>query len=340
MAITPETVKNREFSIRLKGYDPDEVRAFLEDVSKAYRATIRDGGAEWALQNVNDDMAAVLRAAHVTAEGVLSTAEAEAAKIRVDAKTQAAVVRVDAENDAKSVSVSAAAVAADAHQAKDLLDEAATRAEAIVTDAQDTAVQILADVEAVTQLREQLRSVDKKRASAAQHYHETRQASEEMMVTAQAQADRLRGDADDYAASRRREAMADREEARITLERAREEAHSEADMILAAATEGARTRVEETLADGQARLESLARNETVLQERLRAAQEEFQEIMARLGTTTTIDLTDDDGVLVYQGVPTGESADEGDAEMDDATQDMVSSAVGRAVQQSLADNDR
>ncbi len=344
MAITPETVKNRKFPIRLKGYDIDEVRAFLDEVAGAYRAVIRDGGTELALATVSDDMASVLRATHSAAESVVSSAEAEAAQIRTNAKADAAAARDEAEAQTGQTTADAAVVAADARRAKELLDDAGARAEEIVAEAQDAAVQILDDVEAVTNLREQLRAADKKRATAAQQYHETEQAAEEIVAVAKTQAERVRADADDYAAQQRREAVADREQARIEVERAAEEGRVEADKILAAATEGARVRVEEALAEGQARLEAVARNESILQERLEAAQQELREIMSRLDSSRTIDLTEDDSVLVYQGVhrgtevPGGTAVAGGTAPADDtdtATQDMVSTAVGRAVERSL-----
>src|SRR5262245_66655115 len=79
------------------------VRSFLAEVAQAYRATIRDQGAQWALSNISDDLAAVLRAAHDAAERVVTLAQTEAAEARTRAEAEAKGILSDAEAYATSV---------------------------------------------------------------------------------------------------------------------------------------------------------------------------------------------------------------------------------------------
>ena len=42
MAITPNDIHNKDFSTKFKGFDPEEVNDFLDDVKKELETLIRD----------------------------------------------------------------------------------------------------------------------------------------------------------------------------------------------------------------------------------------------------------------------------------------------------------
>lgn len=316
MAITPEQVKNQEFPIRLKGYDPDAVRAFLVEVAAAYRATIRDEGAQWALHNISDDLAAVLRAAHGAAEKVLAAAEAEAAELRAKAAIEAEVIRRDAERYAEQTRSDADAEAARAIQ---VLKRTQGKAADIHRDA-DEAQSLLADARA---------------------------RAEKIIAEAESRATYVHDEADAALAAHRAEALADREEARELLERIETRARdllTEAEEVRVVAEAQARDRVAEVLRDGQQRLDALEDAERAMQDRLHAAQREFQEIVRRLlvSDETTIDLTDDEPLVVLdgrydEGRPSSHAAPAAgaaEAAPDDLVRQMVSVAVGQAAETS------
>jgi len=77
MALTPEDIESRKFRTVRKGYAPDEVKAFLAEVSQAMRPQqLRPG-----LVHVADEVANVLESAHRTAAEIEANARARAADL-------------------------------------------------------------------------------------------------------------------------------------------------------------------------------------------------------------------------------------------------------------------
>lgn len=153
MAITPEQVKNQEFPVRIKGYEPEAVRRFLVEVAAAYRATIRDQGAQWALANISDDLAAVLRAAHNAAEKVMTHAEADAAEVRQkadrEADTRLAAAEVESIQLLRDTRGEAETLRHEAEeQARTLREQAEAQADEIRRQAEADSRRILADTQA------------------------------------------------------------------------------------------------------------------------------------------------------------------------------------------------
>jgi DivIVA domain-containing protein len=355
VAITPAQVRNQEFPIRLKGYDPDTVRAFLAEVAAAYRATIRDEGAQWALHNISDDLAAVVRAAHAAAEKVLASAEDEAEACRTKAEIEAGVIRHEAEvyaerarsdadaEAARAIQVlkrtqgQAADVHRDADEARSLLADARTQAEQIIAEAESRAAYVH----------------DEAAAALATHRAEAMADREE----ARALLERIEARARDLLASAERDAAEIR---RVATRDARArvlELHEQGEEVRATAEEQARARVAEVLREGQARLDALDATERAMQDRLQAAQQEFQEIVHRLlvSDQTTIDLTEDEPFVILDGRydahrpvppaasgartdrssdaapgPSGPAPDDADAPPAALVRQMVSLAAGRA----------
>lgn len=80
MSLTPDEIGGREFGFGLRGYDQDEVRAFLEQVAEQARRSSVPGdrhsdGAE-SLQRALDDAAEVRQRAAAEAEIVCSRVQA------------------------------------------------------------------------------------------------------------------------------------------------------------------------------------------------------------------------------------------------------------------------
>ncbi len=253
MPISPEQVKNQEFPIRLKGYDPELVREFLAEVAAAYRATIRDSGAQWALEHVSSDMAAVLRAAHDAAEKVLAQAETEANEVRdrtraeADAElAEASAALVRAEEEAVRARADSESVSADCLAAKELLGEAESQAEKILSEAEARADAILAgargDADALErslapsdELLRAAAEAEQRREIAVQQEEDARSAVALILSEATEQARQWRSEAEESVADLRREAMDDREQARLLLE----QTQARADEILVEANQRA-----------------------------------------------------------------------------------------------------
>ena len=110
MPLSPDEIQRKEFDQRTRGYDKDEVRAFLSQVAEDYRAALRLGNYEAVgeevgriLQTVNDSAAALRTKATSEAEEIMAKAEAEARQLRDGAQEEAAKLRSQAEVEAQGL---------------------------------------------------------------------------------------------------------------------------------------------------------------------------------------------------------------------------------------------
>jgi cell division initiation protein len=104
-ALTPEEIKGADFSVALRGYDRQEVEAFLEDV--AAEVSLLKESSERAHQAVGEELGQLLQQAKDVADKVLSDAQSEAAALLQGAANEAAGLREEAEAYAKQVRVEA-----------------------------------------------------------------------------------------------------------------------------------------------------------------------------------------------------------------------------------------
>lgn len=110
MPLSPDEIQNKEFDQAMRGYEKEQVRAFLNTVSSDYRAALRLGNYEAVgeevgriLQTVNDSAAALRQKATSEAEEILSQAEAEAKSMRDSAAGDAAKLKNQAEVEAQGL---------------------------------------------------------------------------------------------------------------------------------------------------------------------------------------------------------------------------------------------
>jgi DivIVA domain-containing protein len=103
MPITPEDIASKQFSLtRGRGYDRDEVQAYLSQISSAYVAAL-DSGREVPsrmLDRLGQEVAAILRAANESGATLRQEAEEEAESLRRAAIEEAEALRRQARDDA------------------------------------------------------------------------------------------------------------------------------------------------------------------------------------------------------------------------------------------------
>lgn len=169
MALTPEEIADKEFLIGLRGYDKDEVRAYLRTVADAYAAEASKpapaaapepapepeapaaapapaaSGTDWA--SLGDEIAAVLRTAHEQAAALKADAEAEAARVRQESSEAAMATRGTAD--------------AYAEESRAAAEEERAGAASKLTEAQDEALRLVANAQAQA---DQMLAVTKERA--------------------------------------------------------------------------------------------------------------------------------------------------------------------------------
>jgi DivIVA domain-containing protein len=231
--MTPEQIKHREFPVRLKGYDPNEVRKYLDQVAAVFRVAVADD--DRPVPATEDDLTSVLVAGHEAAAKVVADAEREAASLLAKADEKHRQATEDAER-AKHILERAqersAVINADCHDAQQALADAEAKAEKIMADAREDASQVVLTERAEAAARE----------IEARIEIETRARLDQVDAAADAKLAEL----DAYVAERRSEADADAAES-LTAIQARVDELSAHEKVL-------RRRV----ADAQAELRSIA----------------------------------------------------------------------------------
>ncbi len=92
MPISPLDIKKKEFEQKMRGYDVDEVRAFLDEVSKEFELVLRDQyGLEDELEAVRKKLEHYL-SLEATLEKTLLAAQQTAVKMEEQAKKEAALI--------------------------------------------------------------------------------------------------------------------------------------------------------------------------------------------------------------------------------------------------------
>lgn len=105
MPLSPEEIEKKQFLVALRGYDKDQVDAFLQQVSEEHRSllysfdsTQRDGAIALpevdCLDEVGIQITALLKAARVSAEEIRRAAEAEVAGEYAEARRALDAARV------------------------------------------------------------------------------------------------------------------------------------------------------------------------------------------------------------------------------------------------------
>jgi len=152
MELTPKVFDDIEFRERFRGYDPDEVDAFLEQVARSVQeldqklkdALDRAEKAEARAREAGDADEALRRTlvlAQRTADAAVSEAEARAAALLAEAEGKAATAQSDADRQASTVRGEAEAYALRTRE------EADADATAKIGDAETKASEMLADAE-------------------------------------------------------------------------------------------------------------------------------------------------------------------------------------------------
>ena len=147
MPVSPDDIERKEFDQGMRGYDKDQVRAFLNEVAADYRAALRLGNYEAVgeevgriLQTVNDSAAALRSKATSEAEEILARAEADARQLKDGAQEDATKLRNQAEVEARGLREHTD------QQVKELVDEAEKRVQDMIREA-DQRVETLRQAE-------------------------------------------------------------------------------------------------------------------------------------------------------------------------------------------------
>ncbi|HEV2068809.1 MAG TPA: DivIVA domain-containing protein [Acidimicrobiales bacterium] len=219
MPLSPDDIERRQFLPALRGYDRDQVDAFLSEVAEDYRALLRKfdlfrkqqqaapPGASDQLSGLGERVERVLRIAVQSAKEIRAAAEEEVARLQEEARRQLeagqqALTR--AAHQSEMVAGEAAALTTRRQEAQRALEEAAEvrataereAAEALTTAERDVAELRRAAGRETAELREAAeREAAEIRGAAEREAAELREAAE-IRGAAEREASEIRGAAD------------------------------------------------------------------------------------------------------------------------------------------------
>ena len=106
--LTPEAIEQAEFPTALRGYDKDEVEAYLRRVAAEHRRLLTQSEApkpssEKPYQRLGQDVGDLLQQAKDTADRMKQRAEEEAARLKEEAKKAVKEMRDKAKQDAQQI---------------------------------------------------------------------------------------------------------------------------------------------------------------------------------------------------------------------------------------------
>ena len=97
MAITPNDIHNKDFSTKFKGFDPEEVNDFLEEVKKELETLIRDNKDLEKRVKFNEEKVEYFNSIQETLNKSILVAQEAADRLRENARKDAEIIVFEAE---------------------------------------------------------------------------------------------------------------------------------------------------------------------------------------------------------------------------------------------------
>lgn len=121
MAITPNDIHNKDFSTKFKGFDPEEVNDFLEEVKKELETLIRDNKDLEKRVKFNEEKVEYFNSIQETLNKSILVAQEAADRLRENARKDAEIIVFEAEKVAQAMLREAAEKATEINRETDLI---------------------------------------------------------------------------------------------------------------------------------------------------------------------------------------------------------------------------
>ena len=121
MATTPNDIHNKDFSTKFKGFDPEEVNDFLEEVKKELETLIRDNKYLEKRVKFNEEKVEYFNSIQETLNKSILVAQEAADRLRENARKDAEIIVFEAEKAAQAMLREAAEKATDINRETDLI---------------------------------------------------------------------------------------------------------------------------------------------------------------------------------------------------------------------------
>ena len=121
MAITPNDIHNKDFSTKFKGFDPEEVNDFLDEVKKELEQLIRDNKDLEKRVKFNEEKVGYFNSIQETLNKSILVAQEAADRLRENARKDAEIIVFEAEKAAQAMLREAAEKATEINRETDLI---------------------------------------------------------------------------------------------------------------------------------------------------------------------------------------------------------------------------
>ena len=121
MTITPNDIHNKDFSTKFKGFDPEEVNDFLEEVKKELETLIRDNKDLEKRVKFNEEKVEYFNSIQETLNKSILVAQEAADRLRENARKDAEIIVFEAEKAAQAMLREAAEKATEINRETDLI---------------------------------------------------------------------------------------------------------------------------------------------------------------------------------------------------------------------------
>lgn len=141
MALTPLDIQNKNFSIKMRGYNQDDVDDFLDQVTKDYEDSLqKNRELEKSLKHAEEKLQYFNELKDALNQSII-VAQDTADKVKTSANKESEVIVTSAENTANEMISSAE------KRSSNLVTSAEEKAKEILTDATDRARQLAAETD-------------------------------------------------------------------------------------------------------------------------------------------------------------------------------------------------
>lgn len=125
MVLTPLDIHNKEFNTKMRGYNPDQVNDFLDQVIKDYESVLTENESLKAELKSSDEKVTYFNELKDALNQSIIVAQEAADRVKDNAKKEAEMIQTESEKNAKS-----------------MLDDATEKSNHIIDDATERAKQI------------------------------------------------------------------------------------------------------------------------------------------------------------------------------------------------------
>ncbi|KRN29369.1 cell-division initiation protein (septum placement) [Lactobacillus selangorensis] len=131
MALTPLDIHNKQFNVRMRGYDQDQVNDFLEQISKDYEASLKENEDLKTKLQASEEKVTYFNELKDSLNQSILVAQEAADKVKTNATKEAEIIRSEAEKNAQDL------LNTTTDKSNHILEDASERARKITVETED-----------------------------------------------------------------------------------------------------------------------------------------------------------------------------------------------------------